>query len=75
MWPAIRIIVHLLPLIPFFYGKIYFGIASILGVALFYIKTFKLTEVAASHPDDGSGEREAILRQRDRWRRFTFLEQ
>lgn len=73
MWPAVRIILHLLPIIPFFYGKIYFGIASILGVGLFYIKTFKLTDIAASFPET-SGERQALLRQRDSWRRFTFLD-
>lgn len=49
---------HLAPVIPFIYGKIYFGIAIILLVALTYIKTFKIKNklMEASLRSSGSKE-------------------
>lgn len=71
-----KIILHLIWIAPLAYGRIYFALAAALGVAIVYIKTFKLTAAAQELAAKGleeSAECVSLRKHRDRWRRWTFL--
>ena len=67
---------HLSPLIPFFLGYEYTGIAMILLVGLAYVKTKKLTAELEEKRSQNAPLRDIISleRTRDFWWRLTFLE-
>ncbi len=66
---------HLSPLVPFYLGYRYVGIAMILLVGLAYMKTKKLTAELQEKRDQNAPLRDIrpLERTRNFWRQLTFL--
>jgi len=72
--PIIKLLLHLLPLLPLLYGYYYLAAAAALFVAVFYIKVFKLTkQLELFSVDSDASERQQLTTVRDRWKYFTYL--
>ena len=67
---------HLSPIVPFFLGYKYTGIAMILLVGLAYVKTKKLTAELEEKRSNNAPLRDIkpLERTRDFWWKLTFLE-
>ena len=63
---------HLLPLLPLAFGRIYLTVAAVLFVLTFYIKSLKLSAQMEQLQNDQE-EYKGTKTLRDRWRWFTFL--
>jgi hypothetical protein len=73
---VVRLIVHLSPLIPIALGYHYAGVATLLFVALLYIKTFKFQQRLAQINDVSGVQSEAYLDNKKMmayWSYLTFL--
>lgn len=68
----LRILFHLLPIIPFALQKPALGVAVILLVAIPYIKVLKF-ENLMQEKGATVADKENLRRSRDRWLRLTFL--
>lgn len=71
-----KILLHLIWVVPLFYGKIFFAMAAVLGVAIFYVKTLKLAASAQELEAKGLGastECVSFKKHSNRWRQWTFL--
>jgi hypothetical protein len=65
----VRILFHVLPLIPFALNMPSLGLAALLAVALAYIKVYKLdTQIA-----EASGNAGSLKRAQSFWAALTFL--
>lgn len=65
----IKLMVHLLPLVPLVMGYPYAAFATFLAVVLCYVKVKKLEQqILDSREDDPS-----LHRARNFWRRLTFM--
>lgn len=78
MMNALRLILHISPLIPLIYGRLFLTLAFILLVALAYIKTRKLRtqlEDLRARAGDSDRDRKALSdceRTLNFWRQLTF---
>ena len=73
---VVRLIIHLSPLIPIALGYHYAGVATLLFVALLYIKTFKFKQRLAQINEVSGSQSEAYLdnkKMMEYWSYFTFL--
>ena len=73
----LRIVVHITPIVPFFYGRTILAVILLLLVALFYIKSFKLQVILEDYKQRGlrdADELEKMERHIQRWRYLTFLD-
>lgn len=72
---AAAVLFHATPLIPFFMGYKYTGMAAILMVVLAYVKSNKLTVTLNERLASGSGEdaeTRSLRRAISFWRKLTF---
>lgn len=71
---ALRLLLHLSPVLPLIYGRLYLTLAFVLLVALAYIKTLKLTtrleDLKARGAD--AGKVTECQRTLKFWRQLTF---
>lgn len=80
---ALKVLFHLLPVIPLALGYYYLLVAFILTVAITYIKTFKLSSELSTLKKLDSHESEIVAKDSDYiaatekalrfWKSFTFL--
>jgi hypothetical protein len=72
---ALRILLHVAPLIPIPFGRYYAAAALALLVCACYIKTFKLSKMLESY--DATQQQhpqvQSLKRAHDLWKSFTFL--
>lgn len=68
----LRVLFHLLPVIPFAMQKPSLGFAVLLLVALPYIKVLKF-ESLMQEKGATADDKETLRRSRDRWLNLTFL--
>lgn len=71
-----RMLFHSVPILPFAMGLNYLGIAALLTIALWYIKTLKLTEQLSDMKEKGrteDPEYQAVTKLKQRWAYLTFL--
>lgn len=72
--PALRALLHISPVIPLVYGRLFLTLAFVLLVALAYIKTLKLrTQLEDAKARGGDDKQLAgIQRTLQFWRQLTF---
>ena len=69
----LKLLIHLLFIIPIFYGKYFYSVAIALLIASAYIKTKKYDQLLLAK-NLSKKERESYERTRNFWKAFTFLQ-
>lgn len=72
--PALRLILHISPIIPLIYGRLFLTLAFILLVGLAYIKTLKLSTQLEDFKARGAEDKKIKECERTLqfWRQLTF---
>jgi len=76
MQQIFRLVFHGIPLVPIFFGRTYLTIACLLTIALWYVKTMKLSEQSNELERKGlnnSKEYQELKKIRHRWAYLTYI--